>query len=101
MVTKDKLLKRLDTPFTNRVVSRLHNLMFVPSEVLEELAKIALKEEWGKDLYALEKYLAVQIAWSIEQEQFTMSSNQWYLTAGNLQTRYGTPIYLVVEKKLI
>lgn len=98
MVTKDRLLKILDTPFTNRVVSRLHNLMFVPSEVLEELAKIALKEEWGKDLYALEKYLAVQIAWSIEQEQFTMSSNQWYLTAGNLQTRYGTPIYLVVEK---
>lgn len=60
--------------------------------------KEALSEEWGRDLYVLEKYLAVHIAWSVEQELFTQAEDQFYTTAGNLQTRYGTPLFLVFER---
>jgi hypothetical protein len=98
MVTKEELLEQLGSPLTNRVVDRLHRLIFIPPEVLGQLAREALNEEWGNDNYALEKYLAVQIPWSIEQGQFTTSDRQWYVTAGNLQTRYGTPLYLVIER---
>ncbi len=52
----------------------------------------------GKDDYALEKYLAVHVAWSIEQKRYTTSPKQLIVTAGHLQTRYGTPVYLVFEK---
>src|SRR5262249_57831330 len=47
--------------------------------------------------FALKKYLAVHVAWSIEQEQFTVNDNQLVLAAGSLQTRYGTPLFLVFE----
>ncbi len=65
---------------------------------LSNLARAALNENWGDKLYVLEKYLAVHIAWSIEQERYTTSDTQLYVTAGHLQTRYGTPLYLVFEK---
>ncbi|WP_082674472.1 DUF3825 domain-containing protein [Thiohalocapsa sp. ML1] len=55
----------------------------------------SLSEEWGTNNYVLEKYLAVHIPWAIEQGKFTHSHNQFYVTAGHLQTRYGTPLYLV------
>lgn len=98
MVDQQQLLEQLGNPFTNRVVERLHRLIYIPEELVAQLAKEALNEEWGTDSYALEKYLAVQIPWSIEQGQFTVSDRQWYVTAGNLQTRYGTPLYLVIER---
>lgn len=43
----------------------------------------------------MKKYLAIHIPWSIDQERYTTSDNQFYVTAGHLQTRYGTPLYLV------
>ena len=98
MVTTDELLDALGNPYTNRVVERFHRFAFVPRPVLERLAREALAEEWGRELFALEKYLAVQVAWSIEQEALTQSEDQFYLTAGHLQTRYGTPLYLVFER---
>jgi len=70
----------------------------IPRLQLENLARAALSENWGNDLYVLEKYLAVHVAWSIEQDRFTASENQLFVTAGHLQTRYGTPLYLVFER---
>ncbi|NCT76501.1 MAG: DUF3825 domain-containing protein [Chitinophagaceae bacterium] len=98
MVSQQQLLEKLGSPLTNKVVDRLHKLIYIPVEQLEQLAKEALHEEWGNDGYALEKYLAVQVPWSIEQNLFTCSDRQWYVTAGNLQTRYGTPLYLAIER---
>lgn len=98
MVGREELLDTLGSPFTNRVVNRFHNFIYTPEEVLDQLNSIALSEEWGNNNFALTKYLAVQIPWSIEQGLFTIGENQWYVTAGNLQTRYGTPIYLVIER---
>lgn len=53
---------------------------------------------WGARNYVLKKYLAVHIAWSIEQGAFTQNDTQLYVAAGHLQTRYGTPLYLAFER---
>jgi hypothetical protein len=98
MTTKDELLEQLGNGYTNKVVDRLHQLIYIHDGFLQKLAKDALTEDWGTDYFALEKYLAVQIPWSIEQGLFTTSGNQWYVSAGNLQTRYGTPLYIVLER---
>ncbi len=98
MVTQQELLEQLGNPYTNVIVQRLHKFIFIRQELLDRLSREALNEDWGSDNFALEKYLAVQIPWSIEQGLFTVGQNQWYLSAGNLQTRYGTPLYLVIEK---
>lgn len=98
MITLEQLQNDIGTSYTNKLVKRLHQFAYIPSRVLQELAAQALSEMWGKDLHVLEKYLAVHIAWSIEQGKVTFSDNQFYVSAGNLQTRYGTPLYLVFTK---
>lgn len=94
----EELLSAWGDSYTTRVVDRLHRFAFVPNEQLEKLAETALPENWGRNNYVLKKYLAVQVAWSIEQKQYTVSGDQFYVTAGNLQTRYGTPIYLAFAR---
>ena len=89
------MLEQLGDGYTNRVVERIRRFAFFPYSVLQSLARDALNEEWGKNLFVLEKYLAVHIPWSIEQGRYTHSHNQFYVTAGHLQTRYGIPLYLV------
>ncbi|MFB8340894.1 DUF3825 domain-containing protein [Brucella cytisi] len=96
--THEELLEAWGDPYTNRVVERLHRFAFIPNDHLERLADIALPENWGNNHHVLKKYLAVQIAWSIEQAQFTQGNDQFYVTAGHLQTRYGTPIYLAFAR---
>ena len=91
---QDELLLAWGDPYTNLVVDRLHRFAFIPNEQLDRLADTALRENWGKNNYVLKKYLAVHVAWSVEQGKFTEGENQFYVTAGHLQTRYGTPIYL-------
>ena len=98
MFSQEDLLNALGDPATNRVVDRLHRFVYVPRPLLDELSNTALSEEWGRGKYALEKYLAVHIAWSIEQGRYTVGRDQFYTTAGHLQTRYGTPLYLVFSK---
>jgi Domain of unknown function (DUF3825) len=95
---KEDLLAALGEPYTNEVVARLRRLAHIPQAIFTELSKAALSENWGTDNYVLEKYLAVHIAWSIEQDRFTTSNNQLFVAAGHLQTRYGTPLYIVFEK---
>lgn len=97
MFERDQLLEQLGSPYTNKLVERLHRFTFVPRQIVDALAREALAENWGRDNYVLEKYLAAHLAWSIEQERYTHSENQFYTTAGHLQTRYGTPLYLVFE----
>lgn len=98
MFTQEDLLAALGDSYTNEVVSRFHRFAFVSDGLLSRLADQALAENWGQRNYVLEKYLAVHVPWSIEQGRFTSSERQFYVTAGHLQTRYGTPIYLVFER---
>lgn len=95
---KEDLLNALGDSSTNEVVARLRRLTQMRSDILASLSNNALSENWGNDNYVLEKYLAVHVAWSIEQGRYTTSSNQLVVTAGHLQTRYGTPLYMVFEK---
>jgi hypothetical protein len=97
-VSKEEMLSSLGNSFTNVVVERLRRLAHIPESRLEELSRAALSEAWGSGNYALEKYLAVHVAWSIEQDRYTTGGSQTYVTAGHLQTRYGTPLYLVFER---
>ena len=98
MFEQETLLEQLGDGLTNRVVQRLHNFVYFPDHIIDQIANEALSEEWGNHNYVLKKYLAVHIPWSIEQGCFTHSENQLYTTAGNLQTRYGTPLYLVFQE---
>lgn len=98
MIERDELLRQLGSPYTSKVVPRLHRFAFIPDNLLEQLARDALSETWGRNHYVLEKYLAVHVPWSIEQGRFTQRENQFYVTAGHLQTRYGTPLFLVFHR---
>lgn len=95
MFDQDLLLEQLGDPRTNKVVQRIRHFAYMRPPVLEHLTRTAFSENWGPNDFMLEKYLAVCIPWSIEQGKYTYSDNQWYVTAGHLQTRYGTPLYLV------
>ncbi len=53
---------------------------------------------WGENDYALEKYLAVHLAWSIEQERYTVSQNQLFLTAGIFRPDMGRRFILCLKK---
>lgn len=92
------MLKALGDPYTKDVVARFRKLAFISPNLVQKLADQALNENWGNNNFALEKYLAVHIPWAIEQCAFTTSENQIYIAAGHLQTRYGTPLYLVFER---
>lgn len=100
MFEQETLLQQLGNPNTTKVVERLRNFAYMRPAVLENLSRQAFTENWGPREFALEKYLAVHIPWSIEQGRYTYSDNQWYVTAGHLQTRYGTPLYLVFEQNM-
>ncbi|MGG6268357.1 hypothetical protein ACQ4M3_19830 [Leptolyngbya sp. AN03gr2] len=101
MFERDALVAQLGDPYTNQVVARFNRFAFIRDELLENIAASALNETWGNGNFVLKYYLAVHIAWSIEQCNFTHSTNQLYITAGHLQTRYGTPIYLVFERNRV
>jgi hypothetical protein len=97
MVSQAELLSQLGNPATPKTVDRLYRFAFLPISTIERLAQDALSEEWGREFFALKKYLAVHVAWSIEQSQYTFNGDQLVLAAGSLETRYGTPLYLIFE----
>jgi len=97
VVTQEELLEQLGSPYTRDVVPRLHRFAYVPEHLLDKLAGEALAEHWGKNNFVLRKYLAVHVPWAIEQGRFTQGEGQLYITAGQLQTRYGTPLFLVFQ----
>ncbi len=98
MFDQAKLVEQLGSSYTNRVVDRFRGFAYISPSSIEKLQNEVLNEEWGKGSFVLEKYLAIHVAWSIEQGKYTHSDNQFYVTAGHLQTRYGTPLYLVFVK---
>lgn len=98
VISKQELLDALGTEYTNEVVPRLRRLAHVPRPLLQGLARAALAENWGPNEYVLEKYLAVHVAWSVQQDRYTTTDTQLFVSAGHLQTRYGTPLYLVFER---
>ena len=79
-------------------VKGLHSFGFIPDDVIERLAEIALDENWGPKNFVLEKYMAEHIPLSLAQGRFSYFDGQLIITAGSLQTRYGTPLYLVFEE---
>lgn len=95
---KQSLLDDLDDIDTAEVVTSLRRFAFLPDEKLGRLAADASPENWGKNNFALEKYLAVHIIWSILQERYTHSSDQLNFAAGHLQSTNGTPLYLVFKR---
>jgi hypothetical protein len=98
MFDQETLISQLGDPYTNYVVARFGRFGIIRDEALQNIATSGLTEIWGNENYVLKYYLSVHIPWSIEQGYFTHSTNQLYVTAGHLQTRYGTPIYLVFER---
>lgn len=98
MFEQQELMQHLGDPYTNKVVERFNRFAFIPKELVDSLAGEALSQKWGNNNHVLKKYLAVHVAWSINQGRYTESSNQFYVTAGHLQTRYGTPLYLAFAK---
>jgi len=98
LATIEELRTQLPSGSTNQLIQRLQKFAGVPGTIMESISKMVLSENWGPELYALEKYLAVHIAWAIEQGNVTFSGTQFYMSAGSLQTRYGTPLYLVFER---
>ena len=97
MFEHEQMVSELGDPRTNQVVQRFQEFAFLLHHVVDSLAEQALSEQWGNNNYVLKKYLEVHVPWAIEQGQYTTSSNQFYVRAGHLQTRYGTPLYLVFE----
>lgn len=97
MTAQSQLLKQLGHSATRSVTDRLFQFAFIPAGVIQRLAEEALHEEWGNDNFVLLKYIAVHVGWAIEQGRYTENGNQLYMSAGHLQTRYGTPLYLIFE----
>ena len=97
-ISQDEMLETLGSPLVSQVVARFRQLAFIPPNFLAQIAREALSEKWGNNNFALEKYLSVHIPWAIEQNAYTYSGDQLFFTAGHLQTRYGTPIYIVFER---
>ncbi len=98
MTTREELRQQLGDLETNELVPAFKRFAFIPHESLERLAGDALSENWGRDSYVLLKYIAVHVPWSIQQGLFIAQGEQFVVTAGHLQTRYGTPLYLVFER---
>src|ERR1043166_7685138 len=71
LMTREEVMEQLGSPYTNKVVPRLHKFAFIPDKLLDKIAREALSEHWGKNHYVLEKYLAIHVPWSIEQGRFT------------------------------
>ncbi len=97
MVSKEELLRQLGNLSTSKAVVPLRTFAYIPASVIERLAADALHEEWGLNLFSLEKYLAVHVPWSIQQGRYTFENEQLYVAAGSLQTRYGTPLFLAFQ----
>lgn len=100
LTSEAELHEQIGSSHTRTVIERLHSFVFVPPTVLQSLADSVLGETWGRDLWVLKKYLAVHLFWAIEEGRYTMNDTQLYLSAGWLQTRYGTPVYIVLEKNM-
>jgi hypothetical protein len=79
-------------------VGCLHRLAYIPDDKLVRLATTVLDENWGQNSWVLERYLAVHIGLGVTQRRYVMHESRLVMSAGFLQTRYGTPVYLSFER---
>jgi len=82
-------------------VESLHRLAFIPDDKLARLAAAVLEEDWGPNNWVLKRYLAVQVDLAVRQKRYVVHEGRVVLCAGQLQSRYGTPIYLSFEKNRV
>ena len=75
-------------------VLSLFRFCFVPVGRLGLLKSLTREEDWGAGDTVLLKYLAVHVRLSIEQGRYSFNDEQIVLTAGNLRTQAGVPIYV-------
>jgi hypothetical protein len=97
MVSHATLVRQLGSPHVSRIGDSFGRFASTPPGQLACLASMALDENWGTDHVALYHYLAAQVRWSIEQERYSCDGDKLFVSAGNLQTRYGTPLYLILR----
>ena len=95
MADQHELIEQMGPIHTNRTVESFRRFARVPVSQLQDLSQKALSENWGSESFALLHYIAVQTRWSIEQGRYSSDGDRLYVAAGNLKTRYGTPIYLI------
>ena len=79
-------------------VESLHRMAWIPPDKLARLAVAVLEEDWGRNRWVLKKYLAIHIGLAITQKRFAYHEGRLVLSAGHLQTRYGTPVYLSFDR---
>jgi len=79
-------------------VESLHKAAWIPQDKLARLSTAVLEENWGRNRWVLKKYLAIYVGLAITQRRFAYHEGRLVLSAGHLQTRYGTPVYLSFEK---
>lgn len=92
------LILALGSEYTNNLLEPLRGFAYCHATCFEELARQSLPEHWGNDNHVLRGYTATHVSWAIRQGQYSRSDTQFYVCAGHLQTRYGTPLYLVFEE---
>lgn len=79
-------------------VPALHSFAFVPQDRIDRLADLALDENWGNANFVLRKYIAEHLPRSLAQGRYSWFDEQLVVAAGHLQTRYGTPVYIVFRR---
>lgn len=78
-------------------IQALFKFCYVPAGRLSFLKELAVAEEWGARDFALLKYLAVHMHLAIAQGAFVWNNDQLVMTAGQLTTKSGAPIYLGIS----
>lgn len=76
----------------------LYNFAYLPEDKIERLANGALHEQWGRLNKVLKRYLALHVGLAVRQGKYVQQDVGLIFCAGNLQTRYGNPLYLRFEE---
>jgi hypothetical protein len=65
------------TPFATHPwgsVDGLHEFAWLPEDKLDRLRGSVMDEDWGRRLFVLRKYLAVNIRQALDQARYTLST---------------------------
>jgi hypothetical protein len=78
-------------------IQALFRFCYLPAGRLSYLKELAVDERWGNRDFALLKYLAVHLRLAVEQGCYLWNEDQLIMTAGDLTTKTGAPIYLGIS----
>lgn len=76
----------------------LYNFAYLPEDKIERLSHAALREQWGRANKVLKRYLALHVGLAVRQGKYVQQDVGLIFCAGQLQTRYGNPLYLRFEE---